>query len=128
MAREHAGPAVDGPGEPRRSVALAKGTAYVSVDGHRMAKLTRRGCSRPPTTARRANITNNLPVNNLFVIEEDIKNPNLLFAASLVPSSLNGGQTWKSLSNNLPTVAVHDLVVHTRDNDLLAATPGAACG
>ena len=34
------------------------------------------------------------------------------------------GQSWQRLNNNLPTVAVHDLVIHPRDNDLVAATHG----
>ncbi len=38
--------------------------------------------------------------------------------------SLNGGQSWTRLINNLPPVAVRDLVIHPRDNDLIAATHG----
>jgi hypothetical protein len=72
-------------------------------------------------------ITNNLPDGNpIYVIKEDLKNPNLLFTGGELASfySLNGGQSWSPLNNNMPTVAVHDFLVHPRDNDLLAATHG----
>ena len=36
--------------------------------------------------------------------------------------STDDGQTWQSLQLNLPTVAVHDLVV--KDDDLVLATHG----
>ena len=38
--------------------------------------------------------------------------------------SLNGGQSWQRLNNNMPTVAVHDVIIHPRDGDLIAATHG----
>jgi hypothetical protein len=38
--------------------------------------------------------------------------------------SVDGGRKWARLNNNLPTVAVHDLLIHPRDNDLIAATHG----
>ena len=37
---------------------------------------------------------------------------------------MDGGKKWAKLNNNMPTVAVHDLVIHPRDNDLIAATHG----
>jgi hypothetical protein len=37
---------------------------------------------------------------------------------------VDGGKKWSKLNNNLPTVAIHDLVIHPRDNDLVAATHG----
>ena len=36
--------------------------------------------------------------------------------------SADGGETWRELKLNLPTVAVHDLVV--KDNDLVVGTCG----
>ena len=38
--------------------------------------------------------------------------------------SINGGTYWHLLANNLPTTFVHDLVIHPRDNILVAATHG----
>jgi hypothetical protein len=72
-------------------------------------------------------IRGNLPDGHpLYTVKEDLKNPNLLFAGSemAVFYSVTGGQNWNRLNNNLPTVAVHDVVIHPRDGDLIAATHG----
>jgi hypothetical protein len=38
--------------------------------------------------------------------------------------SLNGGVNWQKFGKGLPTVAVHDLVIHPRDRDLVVGTHG----
>jgi hypothetical protein len=38
--------------------------------------------------------------------------------------TVDGGKTWTNLSLNMPTVAFHDLLIHPRDNDLIAGTHG----
>ena len=38
--------------------------------------------------------------------------------------SIDGGKRWTNLTLNMPTVAFHDLLIHPRDNDLIAATHG----
>ena len=55
-----------------------------------------------------------------------IHHANLLFTGSefAVFYSLNGGTNWTKLNNNMPTVAVHDVIIHPRDGDLIAATHG----
>ncbi len=103
------------------------GTAYVTFDGHRsdnfqpwVFKTTDHGSSW-------TNISSNLPEGHaVYVIREDVKNPNLLFVGTefAVFASVDGGASWHRLMNGLPTVAVHDLVIHPRDGDLIAATHG----
>jgi hypothetical protein len=63
-----------------------------------------------------------------YVIREDPVNPNLLYAGTEtgVFASLNKGQSWFSISNNLPTVPVYDLQIHPRDHELIAGTHGRA--
>jgi len=60
----------------------------------------------------------------VYVIREDLKNKNLLFVGTQfsVFVSVNGGKSWTSLLLNAPTMAFHDLLIHPRDNDLIAAT------
>jgi hypothetical protein len=73
------------------------------------------------------NITGNLPDGGpVYVIREDLKNQNLLFVGTefAVFFSIDGGKNWTNLSLNMPTVAFHDLVIHPRDNDLIAGTHG----
>ncbi|MCB0610921.1 MAG: hypothetical protein KDD12_24575 [Lewinella sp.] len=71
-------------------------------------------------------IARGLPDAPVNVIAEDPKNPHLLFLGNDrgVYLSLTGGKSWQPFKNNMPTVPVHDLVVHPRENDLVAGTYG----
>jgi hypothetical protein len=71
-------------------------------------------------------ITNNIPLGPVNVIREDPKNQNVLYAGTDVSVyvSLDGGQHWQVLTNSLPSTFVHDLVIHPRDDILVAATEG----
>jgi photosystem II stability/assembly factor-like uncharacterized protein len=73
-------------------------------------------------------IAGNLPANAyVWVVREDPKNPRLLYAGTELGLyvSYTGGGNWTSLAlKNLPVVAVHDIVIHPRDNDLIIATHG----
>lgn len=59
-------------------------------------------------------------------IQEDYKNPNLLFlgAENGLYITLNGGKNWSPFTNNFPKVAVHYLELHPQKNALIAATHG----
>jgi hypothetical protein len=74
------------------------------------------------------NISGNLPAKAYVqVVREDPKNTNLLYAGTELGlfASYNGGKDWLALNlKNLPNVAVHDIVVHPRENDLILATHG----
>jgi hypothetical protein len=60
----------------------------------------------------------------LHAVREDPKKKGLLYVGTEkgVSYSPDDGATWKELKLNLPTVAVHDLVV--KDDDLVVATHG----
>ena len=61
------------------------------------------------------------------VIREDLKNPNLLFLGTEfgLYVSNNGGDSWALFKSNLPEyVAVRDIVIQPRTNDLVLATHG----
>jgi photosystem II stability/assembly factor-like uncharacterized protein len=74
------------------------------------------------------NITGNLPAKAyVWVVREDPRNPQLLYAGTELGLyvSYTGGNTWTNLGlKNLPHVAVHDIIVHPRDNDLILGTHG----
>ncbi len=61
-----------------------------------------------------------------YTIIEDSKDPQLLFAGteSGLYYTANGGQHWTPLKAGLPTIAVRDLVIQKRADDLVAATFG----
>ncbi len=60
------------------------------------------------------------------VIVEHPRNENLLFLGNEVGVfvSIDRGDSWAQLKNNLPTVPVDDIVIHPRDNDLVLGTHG----
>jgi hypothetical protein len=63
----------------------------------------------------------------VHALREDPRNPALLYAGTELGLyfTTNGGANWKFLRlKNLPPVAVHDIVVHPRENDLILATHG----
>ncbi|MDH3495167.1 MAG: hypothetical protein OER21_00175 [Gemmatimonadota bacterium] len=62
----------------------------------------------------------------VHVIREDPHNRNLLFVGTDVGAyvSLDRGASWQRFMTGLPTVPVHDLAIHPRDRELIAATHG----
>jgi len=104
-----------------------EGTAYVTFDGHRSDLLNTWIFKTTDYGKTWASISASLPAGEpLLVVREDARNRNLLFAGSefAVHASLDGGKSWTKLNNGMATVATHDLVIHPRDGDLIAATHG----
>jgi photosystem II stability/assembly factor-like uncharacterized protein len=100
-------------------------TAYVTVDAHRLDdthpylyKTTDLG-----KTWKRLDKSLDADV-YLHAVKEDPKKRGQLYLATErgVMYSTDDGQTWRSLQLNLPTVAVHDLIV--KDDNLVLATHG----
>jgi len=72
-------------------------------------------------------ITNGLPENGtVHAIEQDFKNPDLLFAGTEfgIFFSNNQGKKWVQLKNGIPTIAVRDIDIQEREQDLVLATFG----
>jgi photosystem II stability/assembly factor-like uncharacterized protein len=63
---------------------------------------------------------------SVHVVSEDPQKAGVLFAGTEFGLfvSIDGGGRWVPIRNNLPTVAVHDLVVHPREQDLVLGTHG----
>lgn len=71
-------------------------------------------------------IAGNLPERgSVYCIKQDFKDPNLLFAGTEFGAyfTTDGGKNWTKLAG-LPTIAVYDLDIQQRENDLVAATFG----
>ena len=72
-------------------------------------------------------ITGDLPGERVLrTVREDPRNPDVLWLGAEfgVWWSWNGGENWVELVAGLPTLAVNDLVIHPRDNDLVLGTHG----
>ena len=72
-------------------------------------------------------ISNNLPERgSVYSIEEDHVNSDLIFCGTEFGAffSPNGGAEWKQLKAGLPTIAVRDMTIQKRENDLVLGTFG----
>ncbi len=72
-------------------------------------------------------IASNLPERgSVYAIEEDHVDKNLLFVGTEfgVFFTPNQGQNWKQLKSGLPTIAVRDIAIQERENDLVLGTFG----
>lgn len=108
----------------------AVGRAYVTFDGHWVDDYAPY-VYRTEDFGRTwkdlsADLPHEIPGLSIHTIVEDAYNPDLLFVGTEfgVYVSLNGGSSWSRFGRGLPAVAVHDLVIHPRDQDLIAGTHG----
>ena len=72
-------------------------------------------------------ISNNLPIKgSVYTIEEDHIDSGLIFCGTEfgVFFSPDSGGSWKELANGLPTIAVRDIAIQRRENDLVLGTFG----
>jgi hypothetical protein len=102
-------------------------TVYVAFENHQNAdfkpyllKSTDAGRTWVP-------IKGNLPANGpVWAIAEDHVNPNLLFVGTEFGLffSIDGGQKWIQLKGGLPIIAVRDINIQKRENDLVLGTFG----
>lgn len=108
---------------------FSEGTAYVTFDLHMFGDMT-------PYVYRTTDFgdtwTSVLPEGSpvrgyAHVVKEDLVDKDLLFLGTEFGLwvSLDGGRQWAQYKGgDFPNVAVHDLVIHPRDNDLVIATHG----
>lgn len=72
-------------------------------------------------------IAGNLPERgSVYSIAEDHVNPNLLFAGTEfgIFFTVDGGNKWIQLKGNMPTIAIRDIDIQRRENDLVLGTFG----
>jgi photosystem II stability/assembly factor-like uncharacterized protein len=107
-----------------------RATAYVTFDNHRMGDMRPYVFRTRDFGATWEDLTANLPTETpglgIHLLVEDHHNPNLLFLGTEfgVWYSIDGGARWTPFMNGLPRVAAYDLLIHPRDNDLVAGTHG----
>ncbi len=104
-------------------------TFYVTFDGHRGGDFTPYVYATHDYGKTFQSIVNNLPSGGLdfvHVIREDPATPDLLFLGTETGLyvSTDRGAAWRKFMSGFPTVPVHDLRIHPRDHDLIAATHG----
>jgi hypothetical protein len=102
---------------------------YVAFDNHRVGDFKPYLYMSTDMGRTFRSISSGLPsdgVDFLHVVREDPYNPNLLYVGTDVGVhvSLDRGRSWQRFMTDLPTVPVHDLKIHPRERELIAATHG----
>ena len=102
-------------------------TVYVAAEQPPERRLRARTCSRAPTAAATGqSINGDLPARgSTYAIAEDHVDPNLLFAGTEFAAyfSKDGGQHWNKIAG-VPTIAVREIAIQKRENDLVLGTFG----
>lgn len=104
-----------------------KNTAYVCFNHHRYGDFTPYVLMTSDGGKSWKSIASNLPKRgSVYSIAEDHIDRNLLFVGTEfgVFFSNDGGANWLQLKSGLPTVAVRDIEIQRRENDLVLATFG----
>jgi len=106
---------------------FAECRAYLTIDNHRVDDFNAYVYSTEDCGGTWVDISANLPDDGgSYVTIEDPVDPDLLFVGTEwgVWTTVDRGRSWARLANGLPKVAVRDLVIHPRDDDLIAGTHG----
>ena len=106
---------------------FAAGVAYVSASHWQDGDYAPYFYKTTDYGATWTKITAGLPARGWsHVIREDPKTRDLLYAGTEfgLYASWDSGATWLSIRNNMPAVAVRDIAIHPRDNDIIVATHG----
>ncbi len=104
-----------------------EGTVYVSLNGYRDDHFKPYVFVSKDYGQTWQSLAGTLPNEPVNVVREDPKNANLLYVGTdhgLYVSLDKGKSFIRASSGTLPAVAVHDVVVHPRENELVVGTHG----
>ena len=102
-------------------------TVYAAFDNHKSGDFKPYLVKSTDLGRTWTSITGDLPAKGTaYTVIEDAKDPQLLFAGTEFGLfyTANGGKHWTQLKSGLPTIAVRDLEIQKREDDLVAATFG----
>ena len=104
-----------------------KDTVYAAFNNHKNGDFKPYVLKSTDAGKTWVSISSNLPERgSVYALAQDHVNKNLLFAGTefRLFVSVDGGQHWKQLRSGLPTIAVRDIAIQKRENDLALATFG----
>jgi photosystem II stability/assembly factor-like uncharacterized protein len=103
------------------------GVVYAAFDNHKNADFTPYVLRSTDRGRTWTSIAGDLPKGEvIYALAEDHVDRNLLFAGGEfgVYFTVDGGAHWIELTGEMPTIAVRDLAIQRRENDLVLATFG----
>ena len=106
--------------------AYDEATVYVTQNGRRSDDFAPYVWRSTDYGATWENLAGGVPFGPVNIIREDPKNERILYLGTDVGVyvSLDAGESWEALARGMPSTFVHDLVVHPRDDIMVAATHG----
>jgi photosystem II stability/assembly factor-like uncharacterized protein len=109
--------------EPSR---FDRATAYATFDGHQTGDMKVYVFKTTDFGKTWKSLASDTVKGYAHVIREDRVDRDLLFAGTEFGLfvSIDGGAQWAQFTGNLPPVAVRDIAIHARENDLILATHG----
>ncbi len=102
-------------------------TVYATFDNHKMADFKPYVLKSTDRGRTWQSISGNLPEHHpVWAILEDHEREDLLFVGTEYGAffSINGGKKWIQLKGGIPTIAVRDMEIQEREDDLCLATFG----
>ena len=102
------------------------GRVYVCLDGHRSDDDQPHIFVSQDFGATFTDLGTKLPRGSSRCLREDTANPNLLFLGTEFAFwvSIDGGINWTQFNQNLPTVAIHEIAMHSDIPEIVLATHG----
>jgi photosystem II stability/assembly factor-like uncharacterized protein len=106
--------------------AFDEGTVYATVNGKRHDDFNCYVFKSTDYGETWVNIANNCPGSITNVVKEDPTNADILYLGTDLGAyvTTDSGESWTVLGRGLPTVYVHDFVVHTNEHVGVIATHG----
>lgn len=103
-----------------------EGRIYMALNGYRWDNFEAMVYVSEDYGRNWTRIGTDLPHEPVNVIKEDPENENILYVGTDHGAyvSIDRGQSFIAFDGGLPAVAIHDLVVHPRDKDLILGTHG----
>ncbi len=122
------------PGVPERTYVAdleaslhAEGRVYAVFNNHKMADFKPYILRSDDRGRSWRSVAGDLPARGpVWALAEDHVNPELLFAGTEfgVFFTVDGGRRWTQLKGGVPTIAMRDLEIQRRENDLVCASFG----
>ena len=102
------------------------GTAWIVIDGHRSHDFRPHIWKTSDYGKTFERMVEGMPVVSTKVLRQDPHNSSVLYAGleTGVWVSINGGESWVRMQGNLPTVRVDDILIHSRDREVVIGTHG----
>jgi photosystem II stability/assembly factor-like uncharacterized protein len=103
-----------------------RNSAYVTFDNHAMGDFKPYVFKTTDLGKTWAAIATNEISGFAHKVKQDLKNPSLLFVGTELGLyiSFDDGKSWMNYRANVPLVAVRDITIHPKTNDLILATHG----